>query len=66
MALAAADVDVAKAELKRERAESRLSNATFKAKVAKIVPVVSHLAQQTPAAAPLQAKIKSFFRRPVG
>ena len=65
-ALAGAEYDVAKAELKRGRAELKLEAATFKAKVAKVVPVVSHLAQQTPAAAPLQAKMESFFRRPVG
>ena len=65
-ALAGAEYDVAKAELKRGRAELKLNDATFKAKVAKLVPVVSHLAQQTPEAAPLQAKMESFFRRPVG
>ena len=38
--------------------------ATNKAKVAKFAPVVSQMAQLTPKAAPLQAKLDSFFRRP--
>ena len=65
-ALAGAEYDVAKAELKRTRAELKLNDATFKAKVAKTVPLVAGLVHElpelAPKAAPLQAKLESFFR----
>ena len=63
-ALARAELDVKKAPVKRDIAEYKLKIATANAKVAKLAPVVSQMAQYTSKAAPLQATLKSFFQRP--
>ena len=60
-ALDGANHNVTRAEHKRDLAELKLKSATLQAKAAKLAPLVSQLAQQTPKAAPLQAKLDAFL-----
>ena len=74
-ARAKATLDAAKhgemvASHKRRMAEAKVKIAGTKAKIAKVVPSVAAAVEQlpelAPKAAPLQAKLEAFFRRPVG
>ena len=69
-ALKAAKHDEELAPRKRELAELKVKHAGTKVKVAKALPLVAGLEQELPALAPKlaphQAKLESFFRRPIG
>ena len=51
---------------KRQLAELGVKHAKLMANVAKAVPLAAQLATVAPAAAPIQAKLEAFMRRPVG